>query len=422
MVSNFGDSPAQPRRANLWLAGFCAARIAFSMEMTTFSAAIGLLTAEWGLSSGQAGSISSAHHVGFLISLLAVGLLADRIGAVRTYLASSVFAALAALAFAAFARDYLSAFLLYGLLGLLSGGSYTPGLAILAQRYPERRRGRAIGFYIAASTAGYGLSLLVSSVMIPWGGWRAAFWATCLGPAVGMVLGWLMLRGVPNVISEVPAQPRQAGLTRAVVRNRGAMRMILAYVFHSWELLGVWAWIPYFLATVYGGMGQSAFAASMGAAFTAMGYLIGVGGPIAGGSLSDRFGRGKVIVALALVSSVSTLTLGWMAAAPFWMAVGVSLWVQFFAVADSPVLSTALTEVVTPRYLGAAYGLRSVLGFGAGAISPWVFGLVLDWGRGEGAAIPLSAWGLAFSVLGLGGLLAPLLLLRTRDRGSTRAV
>ena len=38
-----------------------------------------------------------------------------------------------------------------------------------------------------------------------------------------------------------------------------------------------------------------------------------------------------------------------------------------------------VTELVPPEYRGAAYALRSVLGFGAGVISPWVFGLVIDW-------------------------------------------
>jgi hypothetical protein len=58
-------------------------------------------------------------------------------------------------------------------------------------------------------------------------------------------------------------------------------------------------------------------------------------------------------------------------------------------VGDSSIHSTTLTELTDPRYLGVAYSLRSLLGFGAGAISPWVFGLVLDWGR-AGDACPTT--------------------------------
>jgi hypothetical protein len=55
--------------------------------------------------------------------------------------------------------------------------------------------------------------------------------------------------------------------------------------------------------------------------------------------------------------------------------------------------------------MGAAFGLRSVLGFGAGAISPIVLGAVLDLtnpGVTENGVF--YNWGWAFSVLGIGGL------------------
>lgn len=411
--STTGSGGTAPRN-DRWLLGFCLARAAFSMEMTTFTAAAKLLEPQWGMTAGQTGSVTSAHHVGFLVSLFTVGLLGDRYGAKRVYLVSSGFAAVSALLFAGLARDYLSAVLLYGLLGLCSGGSYTPGLAILAQRYPPRRRGRAIGFYIAASAAGYAASLLLSGVMISRFGWQAAFWVTCAGPSLGLVLGASMLRRVDNVIPERAPEAASTHWLKAVLGNRAAMVMIAAYVFHSWELLGIWAWIPYYLSTVYGGGGavvSGALAAGLGATFAALGYLAGIGGPILGGSLSDRLGRGPVIVMFASLSAVTTLTLGWLAAAPFWIVVSLAVVVQFLAVGDSPVLSTALTEVVPARYLGAAYALRSVLGFGAGAVSPWVFGLVLDWGRADPAISPIVTWGTAFAAMGLGGLLAPLVLL-----------
>jgi MFS family permease len=62
---------------------------------------------------------------------------------------------------------------------------------------------------------------------------------------------------------------------------------------------------------------------------------------------------------------------------------------------------------VPAHFLGAAYAIRSVLGFGAGVMSPLVFGLVLDWARHDLAATPPLAWGLAFASLGMGGLLGP---------------
>jgi MFS family permease len=76
---------------------------------------------------------------------------------------------------------------------------------------------------------------------------------------------------------------------------------------------------------------------------------------------------------------------------------------NLFAIADSAVYSTALAEVVPAGRQGAAYSIRSVLGFGAGALSPWVFGMVLDLGR-SGYVTQNAAWGLAWTSLAIGGL------------------
>ena len=402
------SAPAAPAQGFGWLAQFCVARALFSMAQTSYAASLPLLKGDWQMTAGQSGLVSSAYYFGFLVSLFVVGFLADRIGAKRTYLATSALAAASALLFALLANGFPSALVLFGLNGLFSGGSYTPGLAILAQRFPSRGRGRAIGFYIAASSAGYAVSLLLSGLMISLSGWRAAFLVTCSGPALGMVLGAWVLRHIPNVIPPPSPDQPEGNLLSAVVTNRPAMLMIFAYTAHSWELLGMWAWITFYLSFLFSGGEATSAGASLGATFTALAYLVSVGGPIAGGSLSDRLGRTTVILIMSLASVVCSFTLGWLSAAPLWLVVGWVFAYQFTSIADSPVLSTAQTELVSPRYLGAAYSLRSVLGFGAGTISPWAFGVVLDWARGPALQSQFLAFGLAFSMLGLGGMLCPL--------------
>ncbi|MBI3992347.1 MAG: MFS transporter [Candidatus Lambdaproteobacteria bacterium] len=397
-----------------WLAGFCLARLGFSTIFTTYAAAMPLLIVDWHMTASQAGLVNSAYHLGYLTSLFIVGFLADSIGAKRTYLFASIAAASSALTFAFFAHSFHSGLLLYGLTGLLSGGSYTPGLTIIAQQFHPARRGRAIGFYLAAASAGYAASLLLSSIFMRVSGWRAAFLVTALGPLAGALMGYWMLRGTANVIVPRHVGAAASGMVTALFRNNAAVLIVLSYVFHSWELLGLWAWIPFFLAFVAGGGRQTAGAASLGAGFSALTYLVSVGGPILGGTLSDRVGRGTVIIVMATLSVICSFTIGWLVTMPLWLVVLVAFLYQFTSIADSPVLSTAVTEVVEPRYLGAAYSIRSVLGFGAGAISPWVFGMVVDWGRALSTPSPMLTWGLAFGVLGLGGCMAPLCILRMR--------
>ena len=219
-----------------------------------------------------------------------------------------------------------------------------------------------------------------------------------------------MLRGTPNRVHE---RPIRLGFATAVRTNPNARRLIAGYVAHSWELLGMWAWIPAFLAanavitgTALGG------AASSGAYLSALLHVTGALAASSMGTLSDRLGRRTVLVGLAALSACLSLSLGWLVAWPAWLMLPVALLYSASAIGDSPVLSVALTEVVEPGYLGSMLALRSLLGFGAGSISPLAFGLVLDLSNPAGA-LP-TTWGFAFGLLGLGGLLAVACALRVR--------
>ena len=55
---------------------------------------------------------------------------------------------------------------------------------------------------------------------------------------------------------------------------------------------------------------------------------------------------------------------------------------------------------MAPAYRGSALALRSLLGYGAGAIAPLLFGAILDW---YGIKNP-GAWGWAFVSLGVAGI------------------
>ena len=395
-----------------WLWLLCGSRTSFTLIFTAYSAAIPLLIPEWRLTAGQAGLIQSAWHGGYLVSLFAIGFLSDRYGARRVFLTSSVAASISALGFALFADGYVSGALLYGLTGLFSGGSYTPGLTLIAQRVPAHQRGRAMGYYLAAASLGYALALLLTGTLTPWLGWRGAFLVNAAGPFLGTIVGWIALRHTPNVVHAATERP--VSPLPEVLGNRPAMLAIWAYAFHSWELMGMKAWLPAFLATAAYAAGYTATeAASLGALLTAIAYLGSMTGSVAGGALSDRKGRTWAMLVMSCASLACSFGLGWMLGLPLWLLVVVAAFYSFAAIGDSSVYSTAVTELVPARSVGAAYSVRSVLGFGLGALAPWVFGLVLDVARGYEADERLT-WGLAWTSLGLGALLGPLVAWRLR--------
>lgn len=404
-----------------WLVELCLSRTAFAVIFTTYAAALPVLRSDWNMTASQAGMVQSAWHVGYLVSLFAAGFVTDRFGAKRTFLAGSILAAASALLFALFARSFTSGLLLYGLTGLCSGASYTPGLTLISERFATSNRGRAMGFFLAAASLGYAVSLVLSGVLMPHVGWHGAFIVTACGPLLGALLAFWTLRVTPNVVHPRTAEHVDGFALISVLRNKPAMLLIWAYVFHSWELLGMWAWLPAYLAvSVTHGAAMTAQAAGIGAMLTALTYITSTGGSIFGGSLSDRWGRTTMILLASCLSLACSFAFGWLLALPLWFLVLIAAVYNFAAIADSSVYSTAITELVPPQYLGAAFSLRSVLGFGAGVISPWTFGLVIDWARGAPLRSESLAWGLAWTSLGIGAVLGPLMTLKLRARPEAR--
>jgi MFS family permease len=253
--------------------------------------------------------------------------------------------------------------------------------------------------------------------MVAYGGWRSAFYVTACGPALGTGLMFWVLRSTPPSISSSPDASTHDGLWHALLTNKDAMLMIWGYAFHSWELLGMRAWFPTFLTTSVALVTTSGpQAVSIGASVGAMLSWASMVGNIGGGALSDRWGRTTVIVLMSTFSLTCSFTIGWLVTLPLWLIILVGACYSIAAIGDSPVYSAALTELVPLRFLAAVYALRSVLGFGAGVLSPLAFGFVLDWARNAlGAAAP-QAWGLAFASLGLGGIFGPLGMLWLRKR------
>ncbi|HKC05334.1 MAG TPA: MFS transporter [Methylomirabilota bacterium] len=381
-----------------WLLAICVSRVGAYMVYIAFAATLPVLQHEWRLSGTAAGSIAAAFQVAYAVSLMGCSALADRVGARRVFVVGTVVSAVMSVAFAMFARDYWSGLGLYTLLALALGGTYTTGILLVAENVPVERRGRAMGMYLAGHSLGLALALTLTGLAIPRGGYALAFWLLALGPVAGAGVSWIAVRASANIVTPRAGGQRFAG---EVLRNRPAMLVIAGYTLHSWELLGMWAWTPTFLAACFVAAGSELTrGAGLGAYMTALFHVTGMLAALLAGVFADRFGRTPVIFVMATVSAACSLTFGWMLGASLVLIVAVGLLYGFAALGDSPIYSTAITEVVAPAYRGAALALRSLLGYGAGAAAPLVFGAILDWYGVRSA----GAWGWAFLSLGIAGV------------------
>jgi MFS family permease len=383
-----------------WLLSICVGRIFAYANFMVYAACLPILREHWTMSATEAGTIASGFMLGYTVSLVASSWLAERFGPRRIFALSTIASALTAMAFGFFARDYTSGLVLYTVAALSQGGNYTPAVMLMAERYQPSRRGSAVGWLIASTSVGYAFSLAVSGALLAWGGYPLAFIGTGLLPSLGAVILWTALRRAPNTVHLRAAELRPSA---ALWRDANARSLVAGYTWHCWELLGMWSWAPAFLAASLVVSGAASVQAVETASYlTAAMHIVGAVASFTMGHLSDILGRRIVLLALAAAGAALSLILGWLVSWPVPILVGLILIYGFVAIGDSPVLSTALTESVAPAYLGSALAIRSLLGFGAGAISPTVFGFVLDLaGRSENAAA--AVWGPAFMVLAIGG-------------------
>jgi len=372
-----------------------------------YSAVLPLTQAEWGLSAREAGMVQSAFHLGYLSSLFIVGFIADHFGAKRAYITTGVAAFLSPWAFVLFADGFWSALWLHALTGLCQGGSYTPALALINDHVGRERRGRAMGYLIAGSSAGYALCLGLAGLSLAYTDWRGALAVVACLPVLSWLLGLYVLKGTPNLVHARPAGESLLGAIPAVWRNRRGMLSIWGYTAHNWELLGLWAWLPAFLTAALLAHGSGIeTSSSLALMLTGITYVANIGGSITGGVMADRWGRTQAILLWSCVSLALSFSIGWLMALPIALLVVLACLYNFAAIADSATHSTVLAETVPAHYLGVAYAVRSVLGFGAGVISPVAFGVALDFGGGKGSTDAL-AWGLAWTTLGVGAMLGP---------------
>lgn len=391
-----------------WLILMCICQLFIMLVFINYSAVLPLLRTEWGMNNTQAGLIFSVYQLGYIASGVILSILTDRMNTRIIFITAAFWSAAANLLFALYATDFTSGMILRALTGLGMGGTYMPGLKLVAERFDPSTRGRAIGIYVGSLVLGASLSLAVTGWLTGLAGWRTAFICCSIGTFIGALLSFFVFRGYQPHTQIKSA----AGFNGEVARNRPAQLMILGYGAHMWEMYGMRSWLAPFMTSALIGWGVEINRAT-GLASTIAAVMVGIGAfsTAITGTLSDRLGRTATIALVMFSSALLSFGFGWLINTNLWITLAIGLLYGYLVVAESPVFSTGLTELVAPGYLGSAMGLQSLVGYSMGMISPTVFGWALDRFRGWQPLPGINGeWGIAFGFLGLGALAGPLFM------------
>ena len=272
-----------------WLLLMSAMLFVLLLPISSYVAALSLIREEWGLNNTQAGAIYSAYLAGYVLSALLVVPLTDRIGPMRILIASAVVSTGAHVLFPLVAEGVVTAVLLRALAGAGLVGLYMPGLRLIAERFEGNRRGAAMGLYVTAQYGANSVSLALTGLLMSGLEWRDAYLYVCAAAAAGLPLAVVLLRG-----RSLRSQPGAKGrLDFGVFRNLAASYLIFGYAIHALQLFAARVWLPVFLVGVLVGRGLSASEAAVeGATLGGLALMAGSVGPLMGGVISDRWGRG----------------------------------------------------------------------------------------------------------------------------------
>jgi MFS family permease len=415
---------ALPGRKRVLYVASAAMALAY-LPWYNYSAVLPLVRREFALSSSDAGIILGSFQLGYVVFVLFTGWLSDKVGPCAILAGSALLTGVASLGFGLFAGDLASALFWRLLVGAGCGGLYVPGMALLAEWFPPRQRGLALGTYTAAVTLGYAGAYLIASPLASATDWRTAVVVTSLGCFVAAYLyGW-QIRSAPRQAERVVIGDPVRVNWRSFLRGRAGLAagiLTLAYCGHMWEAYGFLGWVgPFFVASSIQNGVSPTQAVATGGTLAAAAVMVGTLGPWAGGMLADRVGRGASIIALMSISVPLSFLFGWLVGSPLPLVFPLGVVYGLAVVSDAGIYKAGLTELVPAEMRATAMSVQSAIGFGVSIISPAVFGLVLDASNPPELASPLT-WGWAYVAMGVGGLVGPLAMLALRRMPESRAM
>jgi SHS family lactate transporter-like MFS transporter len=213
-----------------------------------------------------------------------------------------------------FAPNLTALLILRAIFGIAMGGEWGVGASLTMESIPPHARGFVSGLLQSGYPTGYFLASIVYGVLFQSIGWRGMFMVGVI-PAL---LVFYIRRSVPESPSWTPATATSN--TLAILRSHwrlGVYAVLLMTAFNFFSH-GTPDLYPTFLQVQHG---LSPHEVSLIAVVYNIGAIIG---GIAFGSLSERFGRRRIIVIAALLS-LAVLPLWAFAGSALWLAVGAFL-------------------------------------------------------------------------------------------------
>lgn len=142
----------------------------------------------------QGNTYLSAFYIGYAITVLPGGMLADKFG-FRKLLLAAVTGNLIIMALMVFMRGYWDGWILRFVLGLVSGPDLSACLGIITEWFDGKKRATATGIFNTCTSFGLTVINLYAPYVMVHYGWRATMGVTAVFPLAALLFCFFALRG-----------------------------------------------------------------------------------------------------------------------------------------------------------------------------------------------------------------------------------
>ena len=372
-----------------------------AFDVMLYSLIITRLMSVFRMDQATAGLLNALTLAASAVGTLLFGSLADRFGRRRmlnySIITYSVFTFACGLA-----SSVAMLALLRFLVGVGMGGEWNCGAALVAEAWPTKWRGRAMGIVLSGWAVGYALAAMVSGVILTYAGWRWVFFAGLL-PV--LLTSWIRRKVPEPAIWEHSRASAVSSAEKKALWRAAQPRLVALLIMNTFGMFAWWglfSWVPAYLVLPSSQGGRDFQMVGM----TTLMIVLNLAGMLPGylsfGVFADRFGRKRSVIFYLVAAA---LLVPFFAAAREPMVIVVAGCIAaFFGTGFFAGSGTLGNELFPTPIRATALGLTYNLARGLSALAPWVIGRL---GETHGLSWAFLACGVAYGAAALSGLWVP---------------
>jgi len=345
------------------ITGLAAAHLVTDIYMPVLPAILPLLILNNGYSYLAAGLLITAYNVTSSFTQPVLGWLSDTKGLTVhvsiSLLISAVFVALMGIA-----QNYYM-IMLFAVLAALGHACFHPAaLSLVSRLCTSENRGRITSYFVVGGNFGYAIGPVLAGALVWWLGLPGLLLLIFPALFMAFALRYLLPGGIAGA-SGVHAAPEPD--IRNVPPKKPFIILMMASILRAWAIFAAITFLPMYLVT----QGYDLVSAST---IVTLMLLSGVAGQIAGGHISDRYGR-KEFMVCGLVCSIPAFYL-------FFVNSGIGAIIALllfgFALWSTFAVAVAMSHELLPQNVGLASGIMLGLAIGFGGLGVAVNGMIAD--------------------------------------------